>query len=81
MTFDETLATALGSANPFQAVRSLAEGLLQGGESRDAVVAKLEQARRQFHEEGRGAEEDVVLDVMDVVVDWCSPHMRIGKGT
>lgn len=81
MTFDESLTVALAAPNPFQAVRSLAEGFLLRGESRDTLYKKLEQARQQLHKQGREADADVVLDVMDLVDGWCSPHVKIEQGS
>lgn len=57
---------------------------------RDAVIrARSDEADRETLERqllaladhlagaGRKKDEDVVLDVIDFLVGWCSPHMRI----
>jgi len=37
----------------------------------------FEQTRRQLREAGRDREEEVVLEIMDFLVGWCSPHMNL----
>jgi hypothetical protein len=37
----------------------------------------LEELRFELREEGREDAEDTVLDVMDFITGWSSPHMRI----
>ena len=33
--------------------------------------------QRQLRAADREAEEDVLMDVLDCLVDWCSPHVPI----
>jgi hypothetical protein len=46
-------------------------------DSRAELLETLERIRLELREEGQSEIEDVVLDVMDFVTGWSSPHMRI----
>lgn len=61
-----------------EALRELAGELLRSGVPRDAVYQELEALRPLLAQEwGMEDAEDQVLDVMDYVAGWCSPHMKI----
>jgi hypothetical protein len=77
MTFDESLEQALRSSEPVSALRALALQLLSGGQRKEAVLALFESARQQLREANRAADEDAVMDVMDCLAGWCSPHMKL----
>ena len=49
----------------------------QDGQTREAVLDLFEHARQQLRQANREAEEDAVMDVMDFLVGWCSPQMRL----
>ncbi len=68
---------ALGSPNPVAALRRLAQQLLDGGSEPAAVRTQFEEVRRRLREEAREADEDAVMDVMDFLDGWCSPHVRL----
>lgn len=44
------------------------------GMSKEIMMEKLERIRSRCDSEN---EEDMILDLMDFVGGWCSPHMRI----
>ena len=44
---------------------------------RREVLGQLESLRIELRGSERGDEEDVVLDVMDFVSGWSSPHMQL----
>jgi hypothetical protein len=77
MKIDEAIERALRSAEPVFGLRAFAGDLLAQGMSREEVLSALEAVRRRLREGGRDADEDAVMDVMDFVVGWCSPHMRL----
>ena len=77
MTFEEKLEAALRSPEPFLQLRALAADYLQQGESREAVLDRFERVQTPLRAAGREADEDVVLEVMDCLVGWCSPHMKL----
>lgn len=65
--------TALKYPNPIGELRSVAENLLTDGYEMADLLAELEWLRPQLNEE----EEDNVLEVMDFLTGWCSPHLQI----
>jgi hypothetical protein len=74
---DQRIEDALRSSGPVHNLRSLARQLLADGQPREAVLALFERARQQLRQAGRETEEDAVMDVMDFLVGWCSPHMKL----
>lgn len=75
-TTDEFQA-ALASDDPLGGLRRAAEHELQTGTSRKQVIAQLEELRGDLRKRGRGDDEDVVLEVLDFVTGWASPHARL----
>lgn len=53
------------------------EARLQGGFDKELLLQQLEEARAQLQMRGKEAEEDYVLEVMDYLVGWCSPGVRL----
>lgn len=68
---------ALVSEHPLDALRAAAVEMLGAGRPRAVLLRDLEQLRDQLRRKHREADEDVVLDVMDFVSGWCSPHARL----
>jgi hypothetical protein len=68
---------ALDSSEPVLKVRDLARSELEHGVSRSEVLGQLESLRIELRGGGRSDQEDVVLDVMDFVSGWSSPHMQL----
>jgi hypothetical protein len=68
---------ALDSPEPVLKVRDLARSELEHGVSRSEVLGQLESLRIELRGGGRSEQEDVVLDVMDFVSGWSSPHMQL----
>jgi hypothetical protein len=56
---------------------AVAADLHERGAEREAVLGALDRVRREAREQGRDEIEDVVMDVMDYVVGWSNPRMRI----
>jgi hypothetical protein len=79
MTIDARFEAALNSADRVGELRTLAQRLLKEGNGPDAVLSTFEQVRQSLREAARDEEEDAVMDVMDSLTGWCSPHMRIGE--
>ena len=70
----ERYRTALESADPLVALRNTVARELQSAD-RGQVLRDLETLRTALRHDGR--DEDTVLDVMDFVTGWSSPHMRL----
>lgn len=77
MTTDEILDQALASSDPVRELRSIIMHLNAEGLAKDDILAHLERRRRELRAAGRDREEDAVMDVMDFVNGWCSPHMKL----
>jgi hypothetical protein len=77
ITTHELFEAALDSVEPVWELRGVIRGLLADGHSRDTLLHDLEALQLDLREAGRDADEDAVLDVMDFVVGWSSPHTRL----
>ncbi len=55
------------------AVRTFVEKMREGGESKEAILARMQELRRSVPDE----QEDILLEVMDFLVGWCSPHAKV----
>ena len=49
----------------------------ESGVDNSCILAGLEELRREWREAQNESGEDAVMDVMDYVVGWCAPHVRI----
>jgi hypothetical protein len=74
MPIENCFEEALRSPDPVNSVRSVALRLLAEGQDQEDVIARFENARAQLREANRDAEEDIIMDVMDCLVGWCSPQ-------
>jgi len=77
---DELFEQALHAEEPVHELRSLALRLSSQGYDREALLGKYEEVRQQLRQEDREVDEDAVMDVLDFLTGWCSPHMRIPLG-
>jgi hypothetical protein len=69
---------ALDSPRPLATLRDLVKHELHARHGdRDVVLGELEALRGELRRGGREDLEDVVLEVMDFVAGWCSPHVRL----
>jgi hypothetical protein len=77
MPIDPRIQTALSSPEPLAQLRSLVRGLQAQGRDQPAILALFETARQQLREAGREQDEDVLMEAIDFLVGWCSPHMSL----
>lgn len=78
MPCDDRFEKALHSANPIDSLRALALQLSAEGYSKPQIVEFFDQLLLQFeHEPEREADADAIRDVLDFLVGWCSPHMKL----
>jgi len=68
---------ALDSPQPLVGMRELVQRELEDRVPREVVLSQLEELRARLRMDGMDAQEDAVLEVMDFVTGWCSPHMRL----
>lgn len=68
---------ALSSERPMKGLRDVVVRLLREGAGRDAVQQSLEDYVEELRGAGREQDEDTVLDVLDFLTGWASPHIKI----
>jgi hypothetical protein len=73
----DRLTEALRSGDPTTSLSEAVRMLVAQGHKRATLYTELEQLRESLAATGRESEEDAVLDVMDFLSGFCSPHMRI----
>lgn len=74
---EEQFVDALAGGDPVAALKDLAKSLNQQGLAQTEIYLLFEEARAWPREEGRGTEEDPILDVMDFIVGFCSPSAKL----
>jgi len=77
MMVDECFEQALRSPHRLAALRSLAMQCLSQGQDKAAVFERFEKVRQALRLAKREQDEDAVMEVMDFLVGWCSPHMQL----
>lgn len=78
MEQEDRLEKALHSLNSIDSLRTFVLQLSAEGQSKTQIVEMLEQRLSLLQEEpGREADADTVRDLLDFVLGWCSPHMKL----
>lgn len=77
ITTEQLFDEALSSSEPLWELRGVIRGLLADGHDRELILGDLERFRSVLQNAGREQDEDTVLEVMDFLVGWSSPHMRL----
>jgi nucleoside 2-deoxyribosyltransferase len=78
LTLDRSaILNLVESARPLSDVRELLLSWAEAGASREAIRSALNEVRSQLRVAGREAEEDRVLEALDLVEGWVSPHLKI----
>jgi hypothetical protein len=50
---------------------------LSAGSTREQLISALEDVRTELRDGGRDADEDKVLEVMDMLAGWSAAHMKL----
>jgi hypothetical protein len=74
---DPRIEQALRGRDPVNELRELVLHLLANGQTREAILDLFEGARQQLRQADRETEEEAIMDAMDFLVGWCSPHMQL----
>ncbi len=77
MAIDARFEEALRSGDRVGALRKLAQRLLDEGSEPLVLRAQFEQVRQELRKAAREDDEDPVMDVLDFLTGWCSPHMKL----
>lgn len=73
----EDFESALNSDRPYGSLRGVVKWLLAAGADREGLRVSLEAFRTQLRGAGRDADDDVVLEVLDDLTGWTSPHRKL----
>jgi len=77
-TINDKIVQILNSSKPhdevLSALRDFVEKLRKEGETKEAVLARMQELRSSVSDE---QQEDILLEIMDFLVGWCSPHAKI----
>ena len=73
MTHRDDLFAALQADKPFDALHAVARRLVAEGIDRQALISEMETMRAEVADDA----EDAILEVMDCLAGFSSPHMRI----
>jgi hypothetical protein len=79
MPMDSRIQEALAGPDSLNQLRLLVKKLQSEGLSNDSILQSFEQARQHLREQGREQDENVVMELMDFLVGWCSPHMKLAS--
>ena len=77
MQIDAQFDAALHSSQPLIQLRATISALLDQDWTRDELLTQLETFRVTLSADGRDQDEDTVLEAMDFLVGWCSPHLKV----
>ena len=81
MVPESRFETALRSADPPAALRSLVAELSAHGHSKADISESLEKLLLRLRREGEAKEhEDIFLDVLDTLTGWCHPASQLLPG-
>jgi len=73
----ELLEAALRSDNPFEEIRNLLKTVIAQGYEREKLVQELIGFALRLRAENREQDDDLILEMVDFLTGWCSPHMKI----
>jgi hypothetical protein len=79
MTIEPKFESAFRSSDRVGELRKIAQRLLDEGQPSAAVLRRFDHLRQQLRAAGREEEEDAVMDVMDFLTGWCSPHVKLSS--
>ena len=71
------LVTSTPPARLMFPLRDVARDALAQGYEKDALIEDFESVRAQLDEQGDEEREDAVMEVMEFLYGWCSPHMKV----
>jgi hypothetical protein len=71
------LEEALRSGNPLDALRNLVQAKAAQGYDREKLNQELIDFALELRAVKRERDEDLILEVLDFLAGWCSPHMKI----
>lgn len=77
MTHESRFEKALSSSEPLDALRAFVFELSTEGLDKSTILQVFEKQRQLLRMANRETDEDIVMDVMDFLVGWCSPRVQL----
>ena len=77
MKIEPRFHEALAATEPLAEFRKAVREQLAAGRTREDITRALDRLRTMLKESGRDHDEDLVLEVLDLLAGWCSPHMKL----
>ncbi len=71
------LTTGLKSATPVDSLRQVVQDMKSAGNSQQEIYDLFVELLAMVRSDGTEQEDDAVRDVLDFIVGWCSPDMRL----
>jgi hypothetical protein len=75
--WNDIIKSYLNEDDPFMAFRELLIEMKAEGISSEVAYAYFENLRKELSESGDEKDEDKILQVMDIISGFCSPHLRV----
>jgi hypothetical protein len=72
-----SIASMLEGGSNALTIREHVAELISSGVGRDAILEGLDGLRAELRTGGQDAAEDTILEVMDFLVGFSGPHMRL----
>ncbi len=69
---EDQLLEALAGPNPRAQLQHLMNLWLENGGERDQILPALDEFRAQLAQQGRTADEELILEIIDGFTGWCS---------
>lgn len=79
MEREQSLLAALQTTDPFLSLRTVVQEMFDQRVSQDVILTCLERIHTKLVSEGNESRDDIVLEVMDCVVGWCSSNLKFKK--
>ena len=76
-TLDARFEKALSALEPVAALRTLVFELSAEGFDKATILQIFEAQQQRRRSANRETDADAIMDVMDFLVGWCSPHMKL----
>jgi hypothetical protein len=73
----EDFMSALESERPYESIKEVVKASLSADAAREDLRLRLEAFRTELRGAGRDADDDVVLEVLDDLTGWASPHRKL----
>jgi len=71
------LEEAFRADNPLEELRNRIQAMVSQGYEREKLVQELTDFALDLRAVNRERDEDLITEVLDFLIGWCSPYMKI----